>query len=275
MQDSRPKHSRQLESEDVISSFYWKKGAQSNLGSRKEQQDDYGMALGTYKGKPTLLAVLADGMGGMKNGAQFSWITVEYLMKNFQDALDTGLPPASVLLTLAHGANKEAHKIYDEEKPGGTTLIAGMFVEDQFYMLSVGDSRIYLFRKHNVVNKYVPLQLNREHVLGPSLDERAWMGKISFEDAEENLYRDSLISGIGSEKIRRIDLPLNPIRLQTGDKIVFMSDGIYRSLSEEEIAADLAFSPDKASDEIIRHVLEKKMPHQDNMSVIIVERIVS
>ena len=69
MQDSRPKHSRQLESEDVISSFYWKKGAQSNLGSRKEQQDDYGMALGTYKGKPTLLAVLADGMGGMKNGA--------------------------------------------------------------------------------------------------------------------------------------------------------------------------------------------------------------
>ncbi len=275
MQDGRPEHSGQLESENVISSFYWKKGAQSNQGSRKEQQDDYGMVLGTYKGKQTLLAVLADGMGGMKNGAQFSWITVEYLMKHFQEALDTGLPPFSILLKLACGANNEAYKIYDEEKPGGTTLIAGMFVEDRFYMLSVGDSRIYLFRKHKTEKKYVPLQLNREHVLGPSLDERAWMGKISFEDAKDNMYRDSLISGIGSEKIRRIDLTLNPIRLLTGDKVVFMSDGIYRSLSEEEMAKDLELTPDKASDELVRHVLEKKIPHQDNMSVIVVERISS
>ena len=275
MQDSRPKHSGQLEDANVISTFYWKTGAQWNIGSRKEQQDDYGIVLGTYKGKPALLAVLADGMGGMKNGAQFSWITVEYLMKHFQDALDTEAEPPRILLMLALGANKEANKIYDEDKPGGTTLLAGMFAEDRFYMLSVGDSRIYLFRKSAILNRYVPLQLNREHVLGASLDERAWMGKISFEDAEENMYRDSLISGIGAERIRRIDLTQTPIQLQTGDKIVFMSDGIYRSISEVEIAADLELNPDKASDEIVKHVLEKKAPHQDNMSVVIVERISS
>lgn len=275
MQDSRLRHCGQLEDANVISAFYWKTGAQCNIGSRKEQQDDYGIVLGSYVGKPALLAVLADGMGGMKNGAQFSWIAVEYLIKHFQDALDTEAEPPDILMMLALEANKAANKIFDEENPGGTTLVAGMFVEDRFYMLSVGDSRIYLFRKPAVLNKYVPLQLNREHVLGSSLDERAWMGKISFEDAEENMYRDSLISGIGSDRIRRIDRTEAAIKLQTGDKIVFMSDGIYRSISEEEVAADLALSPDKASDEIVKHVLLKKVPHQDNMSVVIVERISS
>lgn len=273
MQDNRPKHSWQWEDTNGI--FDWRPGARCDIGSRKEQQDDYGITMGTYMGKPALLAVLADGMGGMKDGAQFSWITVEYLMKHFQDALDTEAVPPDILLTLAQEANIEANKIYDEDKPGGTTLIAGMFVEDCFYMLSVGDSRVYLFRKPAAINRYVPLQLNREHVLGPTLDTRAWLGKISFEDAEENMYRDSLVSAIGPERIRRIDRTQEAIKLQIGDKIVFMSDGIYRSVSEEEIAADLEFSPDKASDEIVRHVLQKKMPHQDNMSVIIIERIPS
>lgn len=275
MQDSKQRHSGQLESADVISSFYWKTGAKSDIGSRKEQQDDYGIALGTYKNKPALLAVLADGMGGMKDGANFSWITVEHLMKHFQEALDTGAKPPDILLKLALDANKEANKIYDEDKPGGTTLIAGLFTKDHFYMLSVGDSRIYLFRRTRNNPTYVPLQLNREHVLGPSLDERAWMGKISFEDAEENLYRDSLISGIGSERIRRIDLTREPITLLTGDKIVLMSDGIYRSASAEEVAKLLNDLPDKASDEIVRYVIGKKVPHQDNMSVVIVERVSS
>jgi serine/threonine protein phosphatase PrpC len=41
------------------------------------------------------------------------------------------------------------------------------------------------------------------------------------------------------------------------------------------MAKDLELTPDKASDELVRHVLEKKIPHQDNMSVIVVERISS
>jgi hypothetical protein len=44
-------------------------GYQQNIGSRKEQQDSFRLALGSNKGKPALLAVLADGMGGMSDGA--------------------------------------------------------------------------------------------------------------------------------------------------------------------------------------------------------------
>lgn len=273
--ENEMKQTRVLEAADVITAFYWDVGKKQDIGSRNEQQDRCDIVRGTYQGKPALLAVLADGMGGMKDGARFSQITVDYHIGHFQQALDTGRSPQDILLMLAVGANKEAHKIFDEEKPGGSTLVTGLFVADRFYMLSIGDSRIYLFRKHCVLNRFVPLQLNREHILGTMLDERAWMGKISFEDAQDNMYRDSLTSGIGPEKIRRVDWPQNSIGLLTGDRIVFVSDGIYRTVSESEMAEDMGLKPADATDAIVRRVLEKKARHQDNLSILIVERISS
>lgn len=264
---------QQLEDADVIAALYWKIGYKQDIGARKEQQDNYGVVLGVFQEKPALLAVLADGMGGMRNGAEFSRIAVDYHREHFQNALDTKTNPPDILLSLALGANKEANKIYDEDHPGGTTLISAFFFEDRFYTLSVGDSRIYIFRENALRDRYLPLQLNREHILGASLDERAWMGQISFEDAEDNMYRESLISGIGDVKIRRVDLPDYSTRFIGGDKLVLVSDGIYRSLSDMEMAEYMKLSPDAASDAIVNRILEKNMPHQDNMSIVIIERI--
>jgi len=270
---SVPGRAKQLEDPAVVASFYWKTGYQQNIGSRKEQQDSFRLALGVYRDKPALLAVLADGMGGMSDGAAFSRITAEYHQEHFQEALDTAYTLPGVLLTLARGANKAANQIFDETRPGGTTLIAALFSDDRFCTLSVGDSRIYLFRKNARLDCYVPLQLNREHVLGPILDERAWMGTISFEDAEENMYRESLSSSIGGERVRRVDLPYSTTKFLSGDRIVLMSDGIYRSASDAELSEALKLSPDKASDLIVENILKKKLPHQDNMSIVIIERV--
>ncbi len=261
-----------LEDADVPSSFYWKTGSRQDIGSRREQQDSCGVASGVYRGAPALIAVLADGMGGMNNGAEFSRITLDHHRKHFQHALDSGSDPAGILLSLAFGANREANAIYDEEHPGGTTLVSAFFTGDLVYTLSIGDSRICLFRKVDSVRRFVPLQLNREHVLGHSLDERAWMGLISHEDASDNFYRQSLTSSIGGPSVRRVDLPDGPIRLIGGDRIVLMSDGIYRSISGEEMAAFMEAGPEEASDAIVRRVIEKKLPHQDNMSIVIIEK---
>ena len=262
-----------LERADVISTLYWKVGDAQDIGSRSEQQDSVGAVLGTFHDKPALLAVLADGMGGMKNGAEFSRIAVDFHLENFQRLLDSKDRLPFVLLALARQANEEAHKIYDENKPGGTTLVTALFTDDRFYTLSVGDSRICLYRRNVKLNCYVPLQINREHVLGQALDESAWMGRISFDDAENNLLRDSLTSAIGDSRIRRIDLTENPTRFIGGDKLALMSDGIYRSLPDMETAAFMEDSPTKAADKIIGHICDKKLPHQDNMSIIIIERV--
>jgi serine/threonine protein phosphatase PrpC len=145
-------------------------------------------------------------------------------------------------------------------------------VDNCFYTLSVGDSRIYLFRKNEKLQRYVPLQLNREHTLGAALDERAWMGAISFEDAENNMFRDSLNSAIGDKKIRHIDLAENATSFIGGDRLVLMSDGIYRFATEKEIAVEIDAPPCEASDNIVRRISEKKNPQQDNMSIMIIEK---
>lgn len=263
---------RSLERSDVINSFYWKLGWQENQGSRKQQQDRMGAVLGSFRGEPALIAILADGMGGMKDGAAFSAAAINYYYESFQDTLDRCQDPSMILLSLVYGANRAAHALFNPDKPGGTTLVSALFLDDKVYTLSVGDSRICFFRKTVRRTRYDPLALNREHVLGDTLDERAWLGHISFEDAEDNLFRDSLTSCLGPETIRHVDLQISPIVMQPEDKVVLMSDGVYRTLSESEIAESMGLLPQKAADDVVRRVLEKKAPHQDNMSIVVVGR---
>ena len=195
-----------MEPDKAVTVGCWKIGYQQDPGDRKEQQDCVGFAVGVLREKPVLLAVLADGMGGMKNGADFSRITVSYHCEHFQETLKEVRTFPGILLALALHANKEANAIYNEDHPGGTTLISALFTEQVFYTLSIGDSRITLFRKIGQRGGYVPLQINREHVLGAALDERAWMGYISHDDAEGNIFRHSLTSSIGPGKVKRIDI---------------------------------------------------------------------
>ncbi len=256
---------------EAAESFCWALGYAQNIGARQQQQDCLGAATGSFQGKPVLLAVLADGMGGMKNGAEFSRIAVSFHVNHLQRILDECSALPNVLLKLAVQANDEAHKIYEEDRPGGTTLISALFSEDRFYTLSVGDSRICLFREIQA-HRYVPLQLNREHLLGAALDERAWMGDISFDDAKNNMFRDSLNSAIGDRKIRHIDRTLNSTRFLGGDRLVLMSDGIYRSYSEMELARAMDSEPKEAADRIVEDICRKKIPHQDNMSILIIGR---
>lgn len=275
-EDKQNKENLNLQDSAVINSFFWKIGYKQDVGSRECQQDSVGVMLGDAHGKEVLLAVLADGMGGMHHGELFSKTVVDSHLRNFQDALNQYDKFYNVLLALALEANKEAYRFYDEKEPGGTTLISALFVEDVFYMLSVGDSRISLFRKptrqRRTKTALVPLQINREHILGAALDERSWMGLISFEDAEGNIYRDSLTSSLGGMSIRRLDLTETPVRFLSGDRVVLMSDGIYRSISDAELACDLEALPAEASDKVVQHVLEKQISDQDNMSIIVVEK---
>ena len=252
-------------------SCQWLFGKCQHIGSRAKQEDNCAFAEGNYHGKPALLAILADGMGGMHNGAAYSRIAVDIFLNNYQKAFDEIKEPPSALLYLAMLANREANRIYDDECPGGTTLLSALFIDDVFYTLSIGDSRIALFRP-TAKKELVPLQINRVHVLGASLDERAWSGMISFEDADGNTYRNSLTASIGSKQIRRVDLTEQPYRFLRSDWLVLMSDGIFRSVSEYRIAAALCSDPQSAAENVVNQICAKNMPDQDNMSILVIKR---
>lgn len=251
----------------------WRLQSAQNVGGRKDQQDSVYCEKGIINGKNALLGVVADGMGGMKNGGLFSRTATEYYRDHFHAFAEACQDPRLLLLFLAWGANRQTHCLYEKNEPGGTTLLSALLIDERLFFLSVGDSRIYLFRWNERIRDYTFVQLNREHVLGGVLDEKAWMGDISFEDAECNLYRQTLTSCIGEKTIRRIDMLRSPVRLLRDDKIMIMSDGILHALSEIELLSTLKRGVKTEVDIIVQNAADKKLPLQDNISLVVIEKL--
>jgi serine/threonine protein phosphatase PrpC len=205
------------------------------IGTRKTQQD------AAYVSEPVsyidfeevmLLGVLCDGMGGMKGGERASSLSVDMLKSEFEGADEIEDIP-SFFRTSIEKINDEVYFLNsDNEAAGqsGTTLTSVIIKNNQLYWASVGDSRIYIFRKGEF------LQLTRDHNYLLSLWEMVRSGEITEEDALSNPSKDALISYIGMETIEILDIGSSPFELSNGDIVLLCSDGLTKALSDTEIA---------------------------------------
>ena len=235
------------------------------IGSRARQEDNEGSVVGKVDGRPAQLVALADGMGGMKNGDLFSKTAVEAVIHEFVSRTYQNVPPWMILAQLTLIANREAAALQQKKEKGGTTLILALIVSNHLYFASVGDSRIDLWR-HGTL-----LQLNRRHVLGDLLDERACLGVIDEEIARNSLCRNAISSSIGEERLKSIDLNDRAIHLMRDDYVVLMSDGVFGTLDDGEICGliDPGESVKQTAEKIIRQVESKRKEKQDNATVAI------
>jgi len=238
-----------------------------NIGKRDSQQDAFGIsdisdaALTARKG---VLAVVADGIGGLTGGAKISSIVTSHFLQGFP-ALPEALEPCEQLLRLTLGANDLALR-HAEGEMSGSTVVAVLLRGQQLHFVSVGDSRIYLLHGGALV------QLTREHTLASQLDEDAARGLISVQEARSDKQRGSLTSFIGMENLTLIDRSVKPVQLSPGDKILLMTDGVFGTLSEDEILGLVTGAePFAASQALEQAVLDKAKPNQDNFTAIILE----
>lgn len=239
-------------------------GKAHGMGKRDYQQDCLGLTP-VLEGQG-LLAVVADGMGGLSGGEKVSQrILVKALdfgAKLTAERVDNALPEMVAEINEDVNAMLGADGIYKS----GSTLIAALLLNDRMKWVSVGDSRIYLYRQ-GYLN-----QLTRDHDL---LQE--WMPDIlddvlTYPEAIENPEHRKLTSFIGMGTLRYMDQNLTPTRLLPGDRVLLMSDGVYGTVSEQEIAAILKEFPDvqQASDAIARQIESANLSYQDNYTVLIV-----
>ena len=233
------------------------------VGRREYQQDSLGhTAVLDDRGT---LAVLADGMGGLSDGEKVS-------QKIVMDALTLGhqLTPGQIngaLRKMVSRINDDVNQMLgpDGLYKSGSTLVAVLVSDGQFQWISVGDSRIYLYRQGYAS------QLNQDH------DQlQVWMADVlagtrSMDEVLRNPDGRKLTSFIGMGQLKYVDGSLTPIALEPGDRLVLMSDGIYGAVSEEALAEVLKRYPDvsQAASVIERMVREAKHPHQDNYTAIV------
>ena len=146
---------------------------------------------------------------------------------------------------------------------GGTNLVAGLVKNGFFHYISVGDSRICLYRDGALY------QLNREHVFRRELELRAVNQEEALAAAAVHPKAAGLTSYLGMGKLKYVDVPDQPLAIRPGDKFVLMSDGVYNALSQAELTACLAGAPEQAALELEETIRAKRYSNQDNYTAVI------
>lgn len=229
-------------------------------GGRSGQQDCFFVS--PAEERAGLLAVVADGMGGLSDGDKVSQAAVSAMAQGFYRAQGEG---QQVLLQLVEQANEAVNRLLGDDGTyrSGSTLVAGLLRDGAFHYLSVGDSRICLYRQG------VLYQLNREHVFRNDLYVRYVNGEETLSGAAGHPKGAGLTSFLGMGQLKYIDLPAEPVTVMRGDRFILMSDGVYNALTNQELTAALSQGEGQAARAINDAIRAKAYQNQDNYTAVI------
>lgn len=235
------------------------------MGDRESQQDCFSVSPEDLYESHGILAAVADGMGGLEDGDQVSQTAVTAVMNAFYTL--PGEAPHSLLLKLLYAANGAVNHFLGVDRIGqsGSTLVLGLLKEGKFYFLSVGDSRICLYRDG------ILTQLNREHSYGRELELRAVNGEGTLEEAQTHPRAAGLTSYLGMGQLKWLDQPNVPILVRPGDRFLLMSDGVYNALTEQELCHALTLDAQAAAEALGQTIDDKKWPGQDNYTAVVLQ----
>ena len=231
-------------------------------GDRESQQDCFAVSPSELVTSHGLLAVVADGMGGLADGDKVSQTAVAAMLDGF---LSSSGAPEDILLELTERANRQINRILGPSGIGksGSTLVAGLIRDGRFHYLSVGDSRICLYRDGQLI------QLNREHIYRNELSVQAMNGIGSLQGAASHPKAAGLTSYLGMGNLKYVDIPAQGVEIRSGDKFILMSDGVYNALSETEICEALDGAAQQSADRLGAVIAEKAYRNQDNYTAVI------
>jgi serine/threonine protein phosphatase PrpC len=215
----------------------------------------------------SVVAVLADGMGGHAGGALASRMACESFLKAY--AGQGGSNKNRLIESLAAANNAIADTVDANPMLAGmgSTLVGVTFGSDGIEWVSVGDSPLLLYRRGEIA------LLNEDHSLAPELDRLVAAGTITEDEARRDPRRHMLRSAVTGDDIDLIDLSQRPLRIEPGDYIILASDGLQTLESAEIQRIVAAYADDGANavaNALIRAVEAIKDPHQDNATVIAV-----
>lgn len=245
--------------------IYYSFGNIQQQGARDYQEDAFGFSevsnseLFMQKG---FMAIIADGMGGLKDGKIASEDTVETFLKSFASLDVEGNIPIQ-LRALAEKANSVVFT--KEQGNAGTTLVCTHIWHDHLYWIAIGDSAIYLFRNGELY------EMNQEHSCLNSRFLEYIYGKISKEELAADPRLQAITSNIGREQIPELDQNILPFKLLHRDKLLLCSDGVSGRLSKEEIIQAMNCHEAQECCEMIRHMVQQKhAPKQDNYTAEVI-----
>lgn len=233
------------------------------IGARSYQQDSLGHT--QVLGGTGTLAMVADGMGGLSGGDQVSQQIIMTGL-NYAAAM-TAVTEANPLVDMVRQINADINRMLGPDLiyKCGSTLIAVLAVKDRFHWISVGDSRIYLYRA-GFVN-----QLNTDHDLMQLWMPEILSGDRSYAAATQDPEGRKVTSFIGMGDLKYMDYSRQAIRLRPGDRLILVTDGVYGAVPPETMAAIFKANQNvsDAAQALDQAVRVAALPHQDNYTALI------
>ncbi len=230
-------------------------------GNRPRQEDRWDI----FHEGMRLLAVAADGMGGMPLGAEAAEEAVKTAGATFRAKGLHTEDPAKVLLAAVTASDRAVWEMAARHHLAGsvgTTLVAILAEGHKAWWLSVGDSRVYLFRKGRL------RQLSRDHTVAEEIREARRRGIPLEKTTLLWSPPEAITSFIGIGGLKKVSRSERPLHAQGGDCFLLATDGLFNTINGDRIIACLGNPPEHRSRGLVQETLAAGNPCQDNVTAV-------
>jgi len=225
----------------------------SDAGKKREENQDSICALPEYG-----LYAVADGMGGHDNGKYASNLALDTLMEEIKEQKLSNF----ALEQLEKLFIKVNDKVYQMQQKiqctMGTTLSAIVLDKECFRLGHIGDSRVYLYREKHFE------QLTNDHSYFAEAQKYTILNEKFLQQKQK---KNVLTRAIGPEQ--EIHGQYLTKELYKDDLILICSDGLYKEITDTEIANVLEQDSDVQN--MCNTLLQTALKNggNDNISVLI------
>ncbi|NLT57906.1 MAG: Stp1/IreP family PP2C-type Ser/Thr phosphatase [Clostridiales bacterium] len=181
-----------------------------------------------------LLAMVCDGMGGPGGGEVASAMAVEWIANRLLSAYRPEMEDRAVLELLLTATEEANYEIFlkgsrEAEHSGmGTTAVMALVRGQSAGIVSVGDSRAYLFTNMEDGDRLI--QITHDHSV---VQELVDAGNLTAGEARTHPKRNIITRALGTQ--RHVEADCFKVTLLPGDRLLLCSDGLNVMVDDDRL----------------------------------------
>lgn len=250
-----------------MSQYTIEAGTGQHIGDRTEQQDRVAL-FSAPKAPGYMLAVVADGMGGLSGGT----MAAEQTIRTAQQIFEHFSPLTDQVETMLAAIAQEADTIIklsamsSTKKPHSTLVLLVITPQHNAIWTHVGDSRLYYFNGPNCAQRTI------DHTYLEQLKAESKLDKVKKDDAA---LSNMLVNVLGGRPEQlKLDIKRHD-GLKAGDAFLLCSDGLWQYFSDAELGAAIAMNSARSACEMLINKARERASGSkaDNCTVAIIKLI--